>query len=255
MFDVIAKKHCKIALLALSLMVSACGIQSSSNTVVPTQKEENLLQLARASESARDISQSVRLYKQAIDISKGSVEAHMGLANLYDRKNMRDKALLVMRDAKKIQPNHPIINAQLGDYYTKQGNVEKALTYFNDGLKESPNNSTLLNGKGLALDTIGNHSQAQTAYNQGLINAYDAQDELLYNLAISYMLTGHYDKAITHLNSIDPKSIAIRKNLAVAYALKGNNKQSQKWRGKDISKTAVNKSTKFYRDYLKALKN
>ena len=240
----------KTALLSLCLLVVGCAANDTLQSTAPlTQKEQNLIQLARASENAPNISQSVRLYEQAIDLSKGNVEAHMALANLYDRKNMRDKALQVMLDAKKKQPTHPIINQQLGKYYLYKADEEKALTYYNDGLKHNPHNAALLNGKGLALVSLGRNQEAQAAYNQGLIAPSDIRDELLYNLATSHMLTGDYDKALSYLTTIEPKGNAVRKQLAVVHSLKGNKNSARKWRGKNISKDAVDKSAVFYRSY------
>jgi len=243
----------KPALIGALCMISACGISphSTSQSTAPlSQKEKNLIQLAKASEDGRDFSQSISLYKQAVDMADGNVEAHMALANLYDRKGMRDKALDMMKQAKKEQPYHPTVNEQLGTYYAKQGDSVRAMSYFDDGLKANPDDAILLNGKGLALDMAGNHAQAQAAYQHGLIRPLGNKDELLNNLGVSFMMTGNYDKAIANMTGIDPKGTAIRKNLAVAYSLKGDAKQSKKWRGKDISAAAVNDSATFYRNYL-----
>lgn len=232
-------------------MVSACAMPSGFDNDTPTQKEENILQLARASESGQNLSQSVRLYQQAIEMSSGSVEAHMGLANLYDRKGKREEALQMMLNAKEIQPNNATINEQLATYHLSKADGATALNYANDGLEAHPKNSKLLNAKGLALDMQSEHDAAQAIYRQALVVPDGISPRVTHNLATSYFMTGEYDKAIAALYVIEPKGKTIRRDLALAYGLKGHAIQSEKWRGEDINKPSLDKSIEFYTDYLK----
>jgi Flp pilus assembly protein TadD len=251
MLEYVKKQSISPVILAIVLMLSGCSNGAHDKKSIPalTQKEQNLINLARASEGSHDISQPLNLYNQAIAMSEGNVDAHMALANFYDRKNMRGEALATMLEAKKLQPHHALINSQLGQFYISEGAGEKALSYLNDGLATHPDDSGLLIGRGTALDMLSRHNEAQESYKSGLLAAETVDINAVHSLAMSYVMSGNYTDAIEVLNTIEPKDKQARLNLAIAYGLAGNQKQSDSLRGTTIPKHEVDDAIDFYKKY------
>ena len=244
-----------ISLFLVSLLVAACsGKPINEQNIPPISKaERNLINLAgAASGKSTGNSQSEKLYKQAIALSKGQIVAHTSLAKLYDASGKPEKAIVVLQDAKKLQPTNLLVNQMLGKYYIGVGDGKSALSYFADGLKRDKYQIDLLNGKAVSLDLMNEYESAQKTY-QTAINLASARlvekDFLYNNMAMSKMMSGDYGSAIEMFKTIKNKDALMRQNLAMAYAMSGDKKNAKYWASKDLSRDAVKSNLKIYDNY------
>lgn len=243
-------------LLALLMIasLSACNGASSSRGTAPelTKKERGFINLAESMERSGDIKGAEKLYKNAIKASGGNVTAHLSLADMYFRQGRQDDAAKILATAEEIRPNDIKLNQALGKLNVRQGKPQEALNHFSRGLKASPNDFSLLNGKGVALDMLDRHEEAVASY-QHALKFGTGEDETLANnnLALSYIMSGEYDKAIELLTALvqDNDSAVIRQNLALAYGLKGDMPNAKKWSGKDLDGQKLKENIRFYRQY------
>lgn len=146
---------------------------------------------------------------------------------------------------------------QRGKTAIAEADAETALESYTQALEQSPGHPDLLNGKAIALDMLGRHAEAQPLYRQALNSQPTENDYLRSNLALSYLMSGEYDTAISELESIEnirDAAPVLRQNLALAYGLKGNTKKARLWGGKDIDRQKLEQNIAFYRAYTEALK-
>lgn len=233
-------------LIAASLLaLVACGDTYQAAPVDPVMvgpmsgKEQALLVAAEGSLHTGDTTNAERDYLQGISLSRGHVEAHLGLARLYISEKREDQAEEVLKRAQKLQPKNPDVNYLLGRLALNQDRAKEADEAFARGLQAAPSNLELLNGAGIAADLLGNHEQAQAHYLQAIRSNPKGDLSLARtNLAMSYLLTGQPKKAIPPLE-IEAKrpgaSAVTRHNLALAYGMVGRNTEAKKLLGADMT--------------------
>lgn len=246
----------RLASLCLIAFLAACDSPQDHSDAPMSDREMSLMHLAQNMQRSGDTGEAIRLYNQAIDKSGNRVQAHMALADLYNQMDKPEKATETLQFAKKRQKNHPLINLGLAKLAIGKNSPEAAVAYFDDGLSANANNVDLLNGKAVALDMVGQHQQAQELYYRAIDNHSGDADFIQNNLAMSFIMDGDYEQAISHLTAIDSmeKSPVMRQNLALAYGLKGDMRKARKWGLKDVSKKEFNENIKFYKNYSKELK-
>ncbi len=248
----ISLKH-TTAILLVSL--AACAPQPSKDGPVGA-REANLMHLAQTMQTGGDLQGAIDLYLRAIGQSQHRVEAHLALADLYQRNNMADKAEAILLAAKERQPEDPEINLRLAKTEINGGDAKKAMVYYDDGLRKSPDNIDLLNGKAVALDMLMRHKEAQSLYQKVLAAHPKDSDFVQNNLAMSYIMNGDYDAAIAQLEKIEgvADKRVMRQNLALAYGLKGNKAKAREWGMKDLSAKQFEDNMAFYRAYTEKLR-
>lgn len=249
-----------LALALTTIALTACGLQSSNQAVdastLPPMggKEQALMTTAQVAAQQGNIPQAEKGYLQAIAQSKGHVDAHIALAQLYTRTNQSSKAEDILRAAAEFQPNHPLVNYLLGKIYLQQDNPRDALAAFERGLTVQPTNMDLLVGKGIAHDMLREHTKAQVAYQHG-INTNPTGDVALArtNLAMSLLLDNKPERAAEILKadaSKDGASAVTRHNLALAYGMLGRHTEAKALLGTDLTEDQRQASLKRLAQYI-----
>lgn len=221
----------RLAMICAFTLLTACGGEQVTaidpSNLSPMSGKEQSLMLA-AAEAARqgNYAAAERDYLSAISSSTGHVDAHLSLAQLYNKTKQPQRGREVLTRALALQPKHPLANYLLGKLDVGVGDYEAALTRFKAGLESAPKDLDLLNGAGVASDMQGLHAQAQGYYNQGIrANGSKNLSAIRTNLAMSYLLSNDAKRALPLLKAEATKPDATsvtRHNLALAYGLLGN---------------------------------
>ncbi len=249
-------------LLPICMILSVYGLTGcdqlapSAGSGELTKKESSLLTLGRSMQENRNYSQAEKFFLEAKSMDSGGIDSDLALAGLYFEQGDSEKAGAALAEAEKRAPDNAQLNRALGKLNVEQGKPEKALGYFERGLKTSPDDINLLNGKGVALDMLSRNDEAQAVYQEALTKS-TPEDRLQIdnNLALSYIMAGKYDKAITLLEKIKGvEDVAVmRQNLALAYGLKGDMKKAREWGGKDMDPKKLEENMRFYQQYRNSL--
>ncbi len=248
----------RVPLLALALLATLAGCDGQHPFATDTppefsKKEEGLVALARAAERSGDMGRAVKLYTEAMEQSRGNIRAHLELADMYFRHGKTEDAQQVLAKAQALQTKDAALYQALGKLNIHKGKPKAALEAYEQGLAITPENISMLNGKGIALDSLSRHDEAAATYEQALGLTTKPEDELLLknNLALSYIMSAQYAKAIAILEPIATRedSAVLRQNLALAYGLSGNMEQAREWAGKDLDGQKLQENIRFYRQY------
>ncbi len=243
-----------ITLLLILCVFSACANIERSRA---SGTEKLLLQQAASAKNNGETNKAIDLYRRAVALSQTSVQAQIELAALYRDENKNDKALSLLLDAAKKQPKDAEVNFALAQLFVQMQKPEEALVYFDKGLGSNSKHLDLINGKGVALDMLARHSQAQKLYYQALDLHQSDTEFVQNNLAMSYIMMGNYQKAISQLTAIDKldQSATMRYNLALAYGLNGQMDKAKAYAPNDFSNQEFKDDMDYYRDYKNNLKS
>lgn len=77
-------------------------------------------------QAARKFHEAAELYKKAAELDEHFVEAHLGLAKVYEIMGALDEAIVVLRKAAQINPTEPLIHTSLSQCLQKQGKIPEA---------------------------------------------------------------------------------------------------------------------------------
>lgn len=251
-------RHLAVALIAFTL--TACSGTAPHQPVDPqtlpplSGQESALLTTGQVAANQGNLAQAEKNYMGAVALSKGRVEAHLALAELYAKTNQHSKAREVLEDAAEYQPNHPTVDYMLGKIYLQENRPQDALNVFTRGLATQPTSMDLLTGKGIAHDMLRQHTAAQVAY-QNAINTNPTGNVALArtNLAMSLLLDNKPERAAEILKVDAAKegaSAVTRHNLALAYGMLGRHTEAKALIGSDMTEEQRQASLKRLAQYI-----
>ena len=244
-----------LAILALAACSESTPRAVDVNTLPPLSSQESaLLTTGQVAADQGNVAQAEKNYLSAAGMSKGHVDAHLALADLYTKTNQHSKAREVLEEAARFQPNHVAVDYMLGKIYLQENRPTDALTVFGRGLATQPNSLDLLVGKGIAHDMLRQHTAAQVAY-QHAINSNTTGDVALArtNLAMSLLLDNKPERAADILKmdaSKEDASAVTRHNLALAYGMLGRHTEAKALIGSDMTEDERQASLKKLAQYI-----
>lgn len=248
-----------LALVLTALTLAACDGSTPQpvdvSTLPPLSSQESaLLTTGQVAAGQGNLAQAEKNYLNAIGLSKGHVQAHLALAEIYIKTNQHSKARDVLEKAALYQPNHAGVDYMLGKIYLQENHPKDALTVFDRGLMSQPTNLDLLVGKGIANDMMRHHTAAQVAY-QHAINSNPTGDVALArtNLAMSLLLDNQPERAAEILKADaakDGASAVTRHNLALAYGMLGRHTEAKALIGNEMTEEQRQASLKRLAQYI-----
>ena len=166
-----------------------------------------------------------QFYKKAIELRNDLhvfVRASLNLARIYRVQKKFDDAILLLREAIKIEPDFEELYNEAGLVYFDSELYDEAINFFNKALEKKhkyPEASTNL--------AIAYQKKGQLAKAISQLEDTIAKDENFagahYNYGNALIYNGFYDKAIAHLKKaieLDPKFAEAYYSLGKAYAHK-----------------------------------
>ncbi len=115
-------------------------------------------------------------------------------------------------------------------------------------LDRMPDDPKLLTTQGVVMDMLGQHDTAQSRYRQALAHVPD-DPATLNDLALSQALSGQFDSAVATLKPLAERpsaSARSRQNLAVVYALMGNDTAAERLFRIDLSDADVRANMQYF---------
>lgn len=159
--------------------------------------------------------EAIEAYDLAVSKNGRNVDALKGLGSSYLALNRPTRALPYLQQANRVNPTDVDAMSSLAIALDIQGHRDASLEVYKDGLAQDPDNLKLLNNYGLSLALQSRHDEAISVLKQA------AQ---------------HRDAGATH-----------RQNLAMAYALSGNEIMSARLLSIDSGPELTNENLNYYR--------
>ena len=156
-----------------------------------------------------------KAFQQALNKNEQNMRALLGLGSSYLSLNRPTRAIPFLQQAVRVSPRHVGAMSSLALALDMQGHREASLEIYKDGLAVDPDNLKLLNNYGLSLALQSRHDQS---------------------IAVLKQAAQHIDANATH-----------RQNLAMAYALSGNEVMSARLLSIDSGPDLTNENLNYYR--------
>ena len=171
-------------------------------------------------EKQNDLSGAEREYKAALALAPDSVDALVGLANIYMESKRLPQAEAALRQYLAVAPKNGAAHLQLGRVLEAEGKHAEAAGELQQGLQLAPDDLTAQRDLAFSYARAGKYDKAETIY-RGLLAKMPNDAELHYGLGASLMAEHKYPEAQSEfLNAIKlkPDAGVIYGDLAVAAA-------------------------------------
>lgn len=219
-----------------------------------SSREQALIFAADGAAQHGDITAAERDYRSAMALSKGRIDAHLALAQLYIHNRDYEKTRDVLQQALELQFEDPLANYLMGKLSIDTGEYEKAGEAFQRGLITKPGDLDLSIGLAVSKDMRGLHDEAQKIYQRALEqNANADLTNLRTDLAMSYLLSNQAQRAIELLKEDADKpnvSSVTRHNLALAYGLVGRDSEAKQLLHGEVSEETRLQGLQRLKSYL-----
>jgi len=144
---------------------------------------------ARVSMKMEKLAGAVEDYKMTLRLNPGSLEAHLGLGNLFAQKGDYEEALKYYEELKNLFPSDPMACVCMGNVFAQQGLYEEAISEFQRALYIRPNLAEAYLGLGNVYLCQRNYQKAEDDYKKAIdLNPLYANAYL--NLARLYQTMG-----------------------------------------------------------------
>ncbi len=217
-------------------------------------REQALILGADGAAQQGNYSAAERDYLSAVASSNGHIEAHLGLARMYEKQRQPTKEIEILTKALELQPKHPLANYMLGKIHLEANRYSEALETFRRGRIVYPDDVDLAMGEAVTQDMMGNHVAAQIIYQRIITNNPKASlANVRTNLAMSYLLSGAPQKAVDLLKADVKKSDSsqvARHNLALAYGMLGKHSEAKKLLNGEIDEETRQLTLARMKEYL-----
>ncbi len=257
-----------IPALVMLVALTGCELVDSASTpkavdsaaLAPLSGREQALILgADGAAQQGNYAAAERDYLSAVAASTGHVEAHLGLARMYEKQRQPQKETEILTKALELQPKHPVANYMLGKLQLEANRYAEALETFRRGLVTRPDDIDLAMGEAVTQDMMGNHVAAQIIYQRVIGNNSKANlANVRTNLAMSYLLSGTPQKAVDLLKADIKKSDSspvARHNLALAYGMLGKHTEAKKLLNGEVDEETRQLTLARMKEYLQQRKN
>jgi tetratricopeptide (TPR) repeat protein len=164
--------------------------------------------------------EQAELFRKAISIRPGFLEAHYNLGLIYSNQNKTREAAAEFETVLKLEPKFdPGIFYLLANAYREIGNFEGAITALETGLGRKPKDLNML--RALAYLQFHQNKDSEAAGTLQQILASDATDVASrIDLALWYQKKGEMENAIIHYQEalkLDPENFVAHFNLGLIF--------------------------------------
>lgn len=207
------------------------------------------IEVAQAAASVGDYAEAARLYEKAAERTPMSLPILNGLGASYISLGQYSRAENALLRARQLHPREVEALNLLGKLALQQRDPARAFGYFSDATGLERRNLDALTGKAVALDYLSRHAEAAVVYAEAL-QTYPTNFVLLSNAALSMVIAGQHDKGISLMEELhrDPNMGGnITTNLAIAYALQGDEAKARQILRKVMSGAEAERALRLYR--------
>ena len=140
--------------------------------------------------------EDVEVLSAALHTNPQDASAHYLLGTFYFSRGLTDQALDHWAQARKFNPQIPVLHASMGRALLHvQNDPEKALAVFQEGLRSDPTNVELYIGLDQALSILGRPARERVAALENYPDRANMPSHLVYELILNLTEAGDYDGA------------------------------------------------------------
>ncbi len=140
--------------------------------------------------------EDIEVLTAALSFNPQDASAHYLLGTLYFSRGLTDPAVGEWEQARKINPQFPVLHASLGRALLHaRDNPEQALNVFQEGLRADPRNVELYTGIDQALSILQRPAQERAAALERYPDDSDMPTKLVYELILNLAESGDFEKA------------------------------------------------------------
>lgn len=215
---------------------------------------DRMLRLAKTTAERGDTASAVGIYKQAAERFPTFVEPYVAMGEVFDRVGQPSQALGAYQSAHALEPDNVKVLRGLSSSYISMGrpsDAEPILVGALENAKKADDGedvSWMYNNLGIVYDMMGSHSNAQASYMGGM-RTHPNDIDLINNMALSYAMSGQYDRAIELANRSGMSPLASqrhRESQAIIYILAGYQTEARQILAADYDADLVDQRVKQY---------
>lgn len=140
--------------------------------------------------------EDLQILTAALKANSQDASAHYLLGTLYFSKSVTDQALAEWDQARKLNPQIPVLHASLGRALLHAKNdPERALQVFQEGLRTDPKNIALYTGIDQALSILRHPPQERVAALEQYPDRANMPTSLVYELILNLAESAEFEKA------------------------------------------------------------
>ncbi len=141
--------------------------------------------------------EDLEVLNSAVHANPQDASAHYFLGTLYFSRGLTDEALSEWEQARKVNPQIPVLHASLGRALLHvKNNPEQALAVFKEGIRVDPSNVELYTGIDQALSILRRPPQERVAALEAYPDRAHMPTPLVYELILNLAEAGDFDKAV-----------------------------------------------------------
>ncbi len=251
--------------LFLSLFLAACSNSNMNNQTTAVYKpsdnrtpleavevgvtDNSFLTLAIEMAEQGDHNAAIPLYRRAHRYDSSSIEPLIGLGESLSAIGQYNDANDAFQKAMSKNGQNARVLKGLGANYLALNRPTRALPFLQQAVRVNPRDVDAMSTLALALDMQGHRAASLEVYKDGL--AVDPDNlKILNNYGLSLALQSRHDEAIEILKQAAQHrdaGAAHRQNLAMAYALSGNEIMSARLLSIDSGPDIANENLNYYR--------
>lgn len=213
-----------------------------------------------AAEQAGDVETAIKQYQKAADANYLGANMYLYMANLYQKEEMTDEYLAIVKKGRKIYPENSDLIVYELNYYLRNNKYEEAENNLKLAIEKEPDNKQLHFSLGVVYDNLGRRDDAKKSYEKAIEidpNYFDA----VFNLGAMYFNQGvemnnaanditdnkKYNAAraeakkvfeqarpfLEKAHQLDPTDSSAIVSLAQLYALTGDNDKYKEMKAKE----------------------
>lgn len=220
----------------------ACTLMAGMGCSHLQQKEdESLCRIADNLRLSGNKNEAISMYKQFLKKSPNKLPIYLKLGETQIENGQLDEARRTFEEALPLDQNYQV-KKRLARCYILAGLIDVALPIYKEILS-STNNSDVdaYNGMGMVYELQGNDKEAIKAYQAALVLEPN-NESVQSNLGLSLAFSGRHAESLKWLVPIGEKLNATpkqRHNLAVAYALAGQENKARVLFSKSLSESQI----------------
>jgi tetratricopeptide (TPR) repeat protein len=235
----------------LRILYNICGTRVNTLEAAGENADKELAKLTEIGRLAIKLEPSPLAYRQLVEIQRhqnhvaeaaGTIETLMerypdernarwlsSLGELRRQAGQFEPAITAFREAIKLEPNVPALNAELALVLGQTGKFDEAIATLREALKKEAADPYLNSVLGLNLTQAGKNDEAIAHY-KGLLERFPANEDLFriarQGLSVVYINQGDYAKGEAELEILyqrTPDEPGVNNDLGYLYADQGKN--------------------------------
>lgn len=237
-----------IALAALSLAACKTTSSNSSSSLLSSDSDQSAPKISNAT------AQETTQWGNKWQVNKGDPATTLQYVARLRSIGSNDKALSVLQDANKENPNSTVLRAEYGKQLARAGKYEEASVILQPAASAPDAGWQVNSTQGMVFDNLGRHGDAQAAYTVALQKS-PQQIAVLNNLGLSQAQSGNLKGAEETLRRAynmpegknNPK---VRQNLALVVGLQGRYDEAKNIAQKDLPPHIVEANMSYLRKMM-----